>query len=272
MTEDYYKILEVEEGASVDEIKKSYRRLSMEYHPDKNLNDPVRSERFKNISTAYDTLGNVDKKKHYDMSRRGGNMRGFRGHSDIFDFVNQHFNVNVQRMVPPIDIMLEISIQKAFSGCNEPIQIKRIVREGDIQREEVETVYVPIPPGIDTNELIILKNKGHVGGGVVSDVRIRIHIKNESEFIRHGLDLVLLKKITLKEALCGFTLELKYLNGKTIRLNNDSGNIIASMSEIIVNDFGMRRGEHKGNLIVKFEIEMPSKLSSDQIEKIRDIL
>ena len=65
---DYYKILEVEEKASQDEIKKSYRRLAAQYHPDKN---PQGEEKFKEIAEAYETLGNPDKRNEYN--NRGNN-------------------------------------------------------------------------------------------------------------------------------------------------------------------------------------------------------
>jgi DnaJ-class molecular chaperone len=68
MNENFYTILEIPETANADEIKKSYRRLSMLYHPDKNNNSNA-TEKFQKISEAYETLGDPDKKKHYDMTR-----------------------------------------------------------------------------------------------------------------------------------------------------------------------------------------------------------
>lgn len=63
----FYKLLEVEETASQEEIKKNYRKLSLKYHPDKN---PNTADKFKEISEAYETLGDVDKRKEYDMQNR----------------------------------------------------------------------------------------------------------------------------------------------------------------------------------------------------------
>lgn len=64
MSENFYEILEVPETSSIDEIKKSYRRLSMIYHPDKNKNNPEATSKFQKISEAYETLGDNDKKKN----------------------------------------------------------------------------------------------------------------------------------------------------------------------------------------------------------------
>jgi DnaJ family protein B protein 4 len=76
--EDYYKILGVEEGASQDEIKKSYRKLSLLHHPDKNQGDVASEEKFKNINEAYQVIGDDVERKKYDMSKRSpfGNMGG----------------------------------------------------------------------------------------------------------------------------------------------------------------------------------------------------
>ena len=66
---NFYEILEVSETSSIDEIKKSYRRLSMLYHPDKNKNNPESTSKFQKISEAYETLGDPEKKREYDSMR-----------------------------------------------------------------------------------------------------------------------------------------------------------------------------------------------------------
>ncbi|MBQ2851977.1 MAG: DnaJ domain-containing protein, partial [Bacteroidales bacterium] len=97
---DYYKVLGVERSASQDEIKKAYRKLAVKYHPDKNPDDKVAEEKFKEISEAYQVLGNADTRKKYDelganwkqyensgFSGFGGGGQGFNasGFSDFFD-------------------------------------------------------------------------------------------------------------------------------------------------------------------------------------------
>src|SRR5689334_264841 len=78
-TKDYYSVLGVPASATQDEIKKQYRKLAAKHHPDKNQSDPKAAERFKEISEAYQVLGDADKRKQYDDMRRLGAFGGFAG-------------------------------------------------------------------------------------------------------------------------------------------------------------------------------------------------
>src|ERR1044071_8220239 len=78
-TKDYYTVLGVPSSATQEEIKKQYRKLAAKHHPDKNQNDPKAAERFKEISEAYQVLGDADKRKQYDQMRQLGAFGGFGG-------------------------------------------------------------------------------------------------------------------------------------------------------------------------------------------------
>src|SRR5690242_2621422 len=77
--QDYYAVLGVPASATQDEIKKKYRKLAAKHHPDKNPNDPKAAETFKEISEAYQVLGDAEKRKQYDQMRRLGAFGGFGG-------------------------------------------------------------------------------------------------------------------------------------------------------------------------------------------------
>src|SRR3954465_1601072 len=78
-TKDYYAVIGVPASATQDEIKKQYRKLAAKHHPDKNPNDPKAAERFKEISEAYQVLGDAERRKQYDQMRQLGAFGGFGG-------------------------------------------------------------------------------------------------------------------------------------------------------------------------------------------------
>ena len=80
------------------------------------------------------------------------------------------------------------------------------------------------------------------------------------------------KTISLKEALCGFSFELNYINGKSYTLNNNKGSIVPPEYKKIYPGMGLKRGEHKGNMIINFHLEFPTVLTTEQIDKLSVIL
>jgi DnaJ family protein B protein 11 len=180
-----------------------------------------------------------------------------------------------QAISKPVPVMktIEINMAQVLSGASIPLEIERWIIENGIKVFEKETIYVTIPQGVDDNELLILRDKGNVlNENVKGDVKIFVKINNDSLFKRSGLDLILDKKISLKESLCGFTFELNYINGKSYTLNNNKGNIIPSDYNKIYPGMGLSRGEHKGNMIIHFQVDFPEKLTEEQINKLIEIL
>ena len=168
---------------------------------------------------------------------------------------------------------VNISMEQVLSGANIPVDVEKWVLDNGNKVYELETIYVSIPPGIDENEIIVLKNKGNVlSEDIKGDVKIVIKIINETNFKRNGLDLILEKNISLKEALCGFSFEIKYINGKSYTLNNNKGNIIPPEYKKIYKGMGLTREEYKGNMIIHFHIEFPESLTTEQISKLSEIL
>ena len=175
---------------------------------------------------------------------------------------------------PPIIKNVEITLEKAFTGCSIPIEIEKWVQNNDSRVTKKESFTIDIPPGVNENEVLIMRGAGNSVNGVVNgDIKIVIQIINNTPFERHGNDLILKKKITLKEALCGFQFDVKHLNGKTLAFNNGSGaQIIKPNYKKIVAGLGFSKDGNTGNLIIEFDVEFPDSLRSDQMEELKKVL
>jgi hypothetical protein len=190
----------------------------------------------------------------------------------VFNGSPMGFQQAISKPVPIIKT-INISMGQVLLGASVPLDIERWIIENGLRVIENETIYVTVPQGIDDNEIIIFRDKGNVlNENTKGDVKVIVKIINDTEFKRVGLDLVFEKKITLKDALCGFSFEINYLNGKSYTLNNNKGNIIPPEYKKSYPNMGLTRGEHKGNLIIHFHLEFPEKLSEEQITKLSEIL
>lgn len=133
---DYYSILGLSKGASAEEIKKSYRNLAKEHHPDKNSNNPESEAKFKEISEAYETLSDPDKKAKYDNPNpfNGGGFGGFENMFGNFNWGefgpfggfggNQKTQANKGKN---INTLITLSLEEMMTGANKRIKIWRRV-------------------------------------------------------------------------------------------------------------------------------------------------
>ena len=307
--DDLYGVLGVSKDATQEEIKKAYRKLSLQTHPDRNNNSLDSTAKYQNINNAYQTLSDETKRADYNMRNNGtrhGNFPFGNGNgnsveinpADIFNFLNKNVfeqmgSMNIggmtfnpmgghmtmdnlkNKLMKPVPIIKteEIQLSKAYNGCKIPINIKRWVVENGIKNEENETVYLQVPKGVDDNEMLIIRDKGNsLSQNNIGDVKVFIKIINDTCFTRNGLDLILKKTITLKEALCGFVFDLNYIDGRIFKINNNSGNIITNNYNKVISKMGLKRDEHEGNLIINFNVEFPTNLTQSQIESLEKIL
>ena len=316
MSDDYYKLLDIEETATMEDIKKSYRRLSLKHHPDRNQNSAQSVDLFQKLSSAYETLSDPEKRKGYDFTRKspfGANNIPFGGgpvdqmFADLFQNMGmaggggikidpsmfgagmfppfppganfQIFRngvpVNPNAIQKPSQIIktITINMKMVFTGGSVPLEVERWIMDNNIKSFEKITYYVDIFKGIDENEVIVLENKGNVvNDSVKGDVKVFIKIINDSEFLREGLDLILHKDISLKDAICGFDFDFKYLNDKVYTINNNEGNVIPPEYKKVIEGLGLSRETHTGNLIVHFHINFPTEYSKEKLSVLRDIL
>jgi DnaJ-class molecular chaperone len=333
--EDYYKTLGVDEKASEDELKKSYRRLSMLHHPDKNGNTDESKQKFQELNNAYETLSDANKRRMYDMMRRGGGggghgmppggghpfehvfhfggggMRPPNGHASQFPpgipeellhmlfgqgvggqgqgpkVVFQSFNPGMRgggpmpqhppgmpprfqtQATPPESIIKTVSLtlEQCFNGCTIPLEIDRQIPDNDIVKIEKETIHAQIPKGVLQGDTIILNECGHMNEfGMKGDIRIIVNILQHPVFKVEHLDLHIEKNIPLKLALCGFDFEINHLNGKVFKLANKPGNVIKPGSIKTIPGLGLEKNGETGSLKIKFNIDFPDTLTSEQIQ------
>jgi len=261
----YYDILGVKPDATPDQIKKQYRKLSLEFHPDRPNGNETK---FKEINEAYEHLSNESLRKQYDRPPV----------NDLFEmlFKNdmpQNFMFQCFMKPPPLTVQVNLSLEQAYAGGSFPIVIERWIHVNHVKQFEKETHYIDIPCGIDSNECLMLPNKGNMcPDGTLGDVRLVTHVENRTKLERIGLDLYYNHTITLKEALCGFSFELLYLHGKTFKINNSKGNIIAPNYKKVIPNMGMKREGKNGNLVITFTIIFPSTLSEESIQSLSTLL
>ena len=317
MSKNFYNTLGISETSSELEIKKAYRKLSLEHHPDKGGNE----DKFKEINEAYSTLGDNDRKKEYDIQRKGGGMRGMRmnggmnggmhggmhggmnglppevfnmffggrgdpfgqqmgghprpgmGQPNIRVFHNGR-NVNVQQKKPDaIKQTINLTLKQAYEGSNAfVVTIQKRITKNSVVNIENETIYIEIPEGIDNDEKVYLKNRGHITNNISGDIELTFKVQNNTDFIREGMNITINKEVSLKEALCGFSFEIDHINGKNYKISNQPGNIIKPGYVREICGMGMKRNSQVGRLFIKFNIKFPEKLSEEQIEKLSEVL
>lgn len=316
----YYDCLGISKTASQDEIKKAFRKKSLQCHPDKPNGD---AEKFKKINEAYQTLSDKQKKRIYDMQQNGrfphhkpghpnrqgngfNNMYGSPNMDDVMSMFFQNgfqptFNTNgtnntnqpkhnpAQRFKvfynnkpilqkPPIIVQqVTITLEQSYNGGVVPLEINRWIVTDNVKTNEKENIYVKFPKGIDNNEMILIKDKGHNYNnsqqGITGDVKIIFNVKNDTVFIRKGVDLIYNKTITLKEALTGLEMNIDHINGKKYKVDTvNNFCIINNNSNTSLPNLGMTRENVTGKLVINFKVEFPKTISDETREKLKECL
>ena len=287
----YYDILNVDNNASQTEIKQAFRKLSLQFHPDKDKNYQSQ-HKYEEIMTAYTTLEDAALRKLYDISISSTSAIGNKMDSQRSDYNNdnndninnsltmtlrqnnhqvqdQHHNVATISLHANISITLE----QAYTGGQYPIEIERFIYEDGYKVKEREKIYIQIDPGIDNNEIIYVKNKGHGNmDGLLGDLKVYIHVQQHDLFKRNGLDLVFNKSINFEESLCGFSFNIPFLTGNNICIRNHEGDVILNGAKIVLKNKGMHRNNVYGTMIIQFSVIQPKRLKKEHVQEMKKIL
>lgn len=296
---DYYNTLGLKKECSEDDIKKAYRSLSFKYHPDRNK-DADAGDKIRHINDAYETLGDKQRRAHYDMEQsgenpldniinelfrhQGGGGRGGGGIHQLFKqnmmfhganqpafevmFSNEMPQFFKEPKAPPpiLEKNINITFEESYKGTNLPFVIEREIKEGNLTYQEQEKVYVSIPQGIDDGEIMHIQEKGHIYNSVKGDIKLHLHVIPHVKFDRRGLNIIYKQTLTFKESICGFESILSHLDGANMRLLSSRGNIIQNGDERVLKGKGFSRNNQIGDLIIVFKVISPPDLTEEQIK------
>ncbi|MEA1956166.1 MAG: DnaJ C-terminal domain-containing protein [Campylobacterota bacterium] len=299
MAKSLYETLEINEGASESEIKKAYRKLARQYHPDVNK-DKGAEDKFKEINSAYEILSDKQKKQQYDMhgdSMFGGqNFHDFsRSHSgagsaDLDDILRQMFaggggfggggspfgsssrggfgggspfGGGFEQQAPNLDIQTNVTIPFVVSilGGSHSVTVNG------------ERFDIKIPAGVNSGEKMRVKGKGHAQGGVAGDLFLKITVATNPEYEKDGNDLTKSFDISLYSALFGQKVAIQTLE-KEIKLKlpkNTKNGQSFRVKEMGAMD---RKTKTRGNLYLKANIILPNvdELDEDLVKMMEDKL
>lgn len=289
---DYYSILNVPRSATPDEIKKSYRKLAMQYHPDKNPGDKKAEEKFKELSEAYDVLSDTEKRSAYDQFGFSGPGRfesssenpfsqGFgsqESYSDIFgDMFGDLFGSPrggpggfSQRKRPQrgadLRYTLSLSLEESALGTEKIIHFAR----QNSGKEESRKLNVTVPAGVKDGQRLKLSSEGDVIGGLAGDLYVIIKLQPHPIFERVDTDLSIDLPVAYTDAILGTKVEIPTLTGKAeikIPAGTHSGQVLRLKGKGFpkVGQFG------NGDMLIRILVDTPESLTKKQRELLEEI-
>lgn len=298
---DFYSILNVSRSATDEEIKKSYRKLAMKYHPDKNPGDKKSEDTFKEITEAYEVLSDAKKRQMYDQfgfagagaggagPGPGGFNQGFggggfgqegpEGFQDIFgDIFGDVFGggrggpagYNRGRRARGADLRytLNVTFEESATGGEKIISFMRN-RSG---RDEATKLSVKVPAGVRQGQRLKLSGEGDAApqGANFGDLYVIINVQEHPLFKREDDDVLLDLPVSYVDAILGTSAEVPTLTGKValkIPPGTHTGQIFRLKSKGLpkVGGFGA------GDMLIKVLVDTPSHLNSKQKELLEEL-
>ena len=277
---DFYAILGVDKKAGADEIKKKYRSLARELHPDKTKGDSALEEKFKAVSEAYDILSDSKKRAEYDEARSLFERGGFRApmgggggggdFSDLFgggspnDIFANLFGGGGVRRGPRKgqDLQTESTITFKESVFGTTLELKLSTDGGKPQ-----TITARVPAGVNDGAKIRVKGKGAPGEASPGDLFILLSVKPHPIFSRKAENILLTLPVTFVEATLGADIKVPTLDGEevTVRLAPGTPN----GRTLRVKGRGIKKGSITGDLLATIEVQVPQKIEGEAGEALK---
>lgn len=299
LDKDFYKTLGVSKDVSEADLKKAYRKLARQYHPDANPGDAAAEAKFKEISEAYSVLSNADQRKEYDAIRAMGSGARFSsgpggpgqqaGFEDVFSGLfngggGQRVRYSTSGGGRPgggyEDIFSMFGGGQGFGGqgFGGPQPGQDVTAQATLPFAEAidgatvtlstadgHHVKTRVPAGVRDGQKIRLRGKGGPGNPP-GDMIITVHVKEHPVFKRDGDNLRVTVPVTISEAALGATIEVPTYGGGNVRVKVPSGT--PSGRTFRVRGKGVKTKKRTGDLLVTVEVAVPSKLSGKAKEAL----
>ena len=262
---DHYKTLGVSHGASPDEIKKAFRKLAMQYHPDKGGD----INKFQEISSAYEILSDPNKRAVYDAPAPQNPFGGFAQHPggfsfnvNGFDVFRQAFGHNPfeQSSARPQQQLyrtrLEVSLLDSYYGAEKVLQLSTPTG--------VKTVNIKVPSGISTGDQI--RYEGVIDG---ASLIIEFLVAPDLKFDRRGSDLYFNLPISVLALIVGETIDFRTINGKTLSVAIPPRTQPSMQIKLAGEGMPIADSGHYGDQILLLKPLIPDKIDSEVIEAIK---
>jgi DnaJ-class molecular chaperone len=280
---DYYNILGVSADADASTIKKAYRKLAQQNHPDKGGN----ADRFKEINEANDVLSS-DKRQEYDHLRKYGapHAHNFGHGPHVWSTGDAEYPFNVEDIFGEmfgngrspfrqrhqqtrnrnIHIKINVSLREAYEGCTKRVRYNA--------GSETKTLDVQIPKGVIAGQTMRMRGLGDnaANGAPAGDLLIAIDVINDPHYERSGQNLFTVINLTCFEAMLGTEKIIKTLTEKELKVKIPNG--AQPGQKMVLRGQGMPIMDSNvyGDLLVELKISIPTNLTTEQQNLIQDIL
>lgn len=302
---DFYQLLGVAKSAKADEIKKAYRKLAMQYHPDKNQGNKKLEEKFKEVSEAYETLSDEKKRQTYDQfGHAGANGNPFGGgfnsgsaggfgagaeqpFQDIFgDVFGDIFSGSGhgprsgaagrgrgagfgQRIVRGSDLRYSLSVtfEEVATGAEKTISFMR----QNSTKEEAAKLLVTVPAGVKEGQRLKLSQEGdRPSSGEPGDLFVIITVQEHLLFKREEFDVILDLPVPYTDAILGTTVEIPTLFGKA-EIRIPAGTHSGQAFRLKGKGFPKLGATGAGDMLVRVVVDTPSQVTSRQKEILEEL-
>jgi molecular chaperone DnaJ len=264
---DYYQILGVTKSADGAAIKKQYRKLARELHPDKTKGDKKLEDRFKAVSEAYDILSDDKKRREYDDAREAyksgrinPNMQGGQGFNggdftDMFgpggDIFSTLFGGARQRHGADLQTETAILFKDAIYGTELNLRLQP-------QGSAAMNITTRVPAGIKDGAKIKIKGRGAPGAAGPGDLYVTVHVTPHPIFSRKDENIHLSLPVTFAEAALGADIKVPTLEGDEVTVRIAPGT--PSGRTLRVKGRGVKKGSTVGDLMITIDVRVPQRV------------